>query len=113
MQSTQRQKLPALLSTCFCVNRLEFFSNNAKIVNVTNKFMHREIAKGKSLSAEEENLYACCVLCCLHSKTTGADLLKSHLFHPIAVQKVGLTLCTVQYWCEGYIGMAHLIGINR
>jgi hypothetical protein len=24
---------------------------------VTNKFMHREIAKGKSLSAEEENVY--------------------------------------------------------
>jgi hypothetical protein len=68
------------------------FPNNVKIVNVTNTFMHREIAKWKSLSAEEENVYGSVVYI---PKTRGADLRKSHLFHPIAVQKVGLTLCTV------------------
>ncbi len=42
--------------------------------------MHREIAKGKSLSAEEEYVYASVVYI---PKTRGADLRKSHLFHPI------------------------------
>ncbi len=54
--------------------------------------MHREIAKGKSLSAEEEYVYASVIYI---PKTRGADLRKSHLFHLIAVQKVGLTMCTV------------------
>jgi hypothetical protein len=49
-------------TTCPLVNlplceQTGIFPNNAKIVNVTNKFMHRDIAKGKSLSAEEENVY--------------------------------------------------------
>jgi hypothetical protein len=49
-------------TTCPLVNlplceQTGIFPNNAKIVNVTNEFMHREIAKGKSLSAEEENVY--------------------------------------------------------